>query len=62
MTSTARFALNDVSVVVIVGSGAGGATLGDELAQNFLICCLNGRPAEPITTESEVLYGFPKWA
>ena len=29
----AKFDLNDSSVVVIVGSGAGGGTLGNELAQ-----------------------------
>ena len=29
----AKFDLNDYSVVVIVGSGAGGGTLGNELAQ-----------------------------
>ena len=29
----ANFDLNDDSVVVIVGSGAGGGTLGNELAQ-----------------------------
>ena len=29
----AKFELNDDSVVVIIGSGAGGGTLGNELAQ-----------------------------
>src|SRR5207237_383345 len=32
-THMAKFDLNDSSVVVIVGSGAGGGTLGNELAQ-----------------------------
>ena len=33
MAKQAKFALNDDSVVVIVGSGAGGGTLANELAQ-----------------------------
>jgi choline dehydrogenase-like flavoprotein len=41
MSAAARFALDDASVVVIVGSGAGGGTLGNELAQKGIkVVCL----------------------
>ena len=33
MAKAAKFELTDDSVVVIIGSGAGGGTLGNELAQ-----------------------------
>jgi choline dehydrogenase-like flavoprotein len=40
-----RFDLNDSSVVVIVGSGAGGGTLGNELAQKGVkVVCLEAGP------------------
>src|SRR5436190_16172759 len=35
-----QFSLDDDSVVVIVGSGAGGGTLGNELAQKGVKCVL----------------------
>ena len=45
MTAAARFALDDASVVVIVGSGAGGGTLGNELAQKGIkVVCLEAGP------------------
>ena len=45
MTGSARFALDDASVVVIVGSGAGGGTLGNELAQKGIkVVCLEAGP------------------
>jgi choline dehydrogenase-like flavoprotein len=41
----ARFDLSDSSVVVIVGSGAGGGTLGNELAQKGVkVVCLEAGP------------------
>lgn len=40
MAKQAKFALNDDSVVVIVGSGAGGGTLANELAQRGVKCVL----------------------
>ncbi|TLZ22877.1 MAG: GMC family oxidoreductase [Gammaproteobacteria bacterium] len=41
MSAAERFALDDASVVVIVGSGAGGGTLGNELAQKGIkVVCL----------------------
>jgi choline dehydrogenase-like flavoprotein len=45
VTGSARFALDDASVVVIVGSGAGGGTLGNELAQKGIkVVCLEAGP------------------
>jgi len=45
VTAAARFALDDASVVVIVGSGAGGGTLGNELAQKGIkVVCLEAGP------------------
>ena len=39
-----KFALNDESVVVVVGSGAGGGTLSNELAQKGIdVVCLEIR-------------------
>src|SRR5437867_3175311 len=41
----AQFSLNDDSVVVIIGSGAGGGTLGNELAQKGVkVVCLEAGP------------------
>ena len=41
----AKFDLNDSSVVCIIGSGAGGGTLGNELAQKGIkVVCLEAGP------------------
>lgn len=43
--TTTRFDFNDDSVVVIIGSGAGGGTLGNELAQKGIkVVCLEAGP------------------
>jgi len=45
VSAAARFALDDASVAVIVGSGAGGGTLGNELAQKGIkVVCLEAGP------------------
>lgn len=38
MAKETKFAFDDTSVVVIVGSGAGGGTLANELAQRGVKC------------------------
>ena len=40
MATPTQFSLNDDSVVVIVGSGAGGGTLANELAQKGINCVI----------------------
>jgi len=45
MIKAARFELDDASVVVVIGSGAGGATVGNELAQKGIkVICLEAGP------------------
>lgn len=45
MNGAVRFELDDASVVVVIGSGAGGATLGNELAQKGIkVVCLEAGP------------------
>jgi len=45
MSAAARFELDDASVVVVIGTGAGGATVGNELAQKGVkVVCLEAGP------------------
>ena len=49
-----KYALNDDRVVVIIGSGAGGGTLGHELAEQGVdvVCLEAGNPVGVITKSS----------
>ena len=54
----ANFDLNDDSVVVIIGSGAGGGTLGRELAtRGIKVVCLE---AGPRLTLSDIVNNEPE--
>jgi choline dehydrogenase-like flavoprotein len=62
----AKFDLNDDSVVVIIGSGAGGGTLGNELAQKGVkVVCLEagGRLdfAEDFVNDEWPMFGKTAW-
>ncbi|NKC14573.1 MAG: GMC family oxidoreductase [Gammaproteobacteria bacterium] len=55
----ATFDLNDNSVVVIIGSGAGGATLGNELAQKGVkVVCLEAGPRLQLSDISNDFFGM----
>ena len=60
-----HFARNDASVVVVIGSGAGGGTLSDILSNNGIdvVCLEAGKrldPAEIVTNEAE-MFGKITW-
>ena len=60
-----KFSLNDRSVVVVIGSGAGGGTLSDVLSNNGIdvVCLEAGKrldPAEIVTNEAE-MFGKITW-
>ena len=60
-----KFSLNDPSVVVVIGSGAGGGTLSDVLSNNGInvVCLEAGKrldPAEIVTNEAE-MFGKITW-
>ena len=60
-----QFSLNDASVVVVIGSGAGGGTVADALSNNGVgVVCLEagGRldPADIVTNEAE-MFGKLTW-
>ncbi len=59
------FDLNDDSVVVIVGSGAGGGTLGNELAQKGIdVVCLEAGPRltiSDIVNDNDTMFGRLSW-
>ena len=60
-----KFSLNDPSVVVVIGSGAGGGTLSDVLTNNGIdvVCLEAGKrldPAEIVTNEAE-MFGKITW-
>jgi choline dehydrogenase-like flavoprotein len=44
----AKYELNDASVVVVIGSGAGGGTLSNELCQkgDKVVCLEAGKPPD----------------
>jgi choline dehydrogenase-like flavoprotein len=62
---TARFDLSDDSVVVVVGSGAGGGTLSNELAQKGIdVVCLEAGPRltlAEIVNDFGVMFGRLSW-
>ena len=54
-----KYDLNDDSVVVVVGSGAGGGTLSNELAQKGIdVVCLEAGPRLPPKTNSTSAHDF----
>jgi choline dehydrogenase-like flavoprotein len=59
------FDLNDDSVVVVVGSGAGGGTLSHELAQKGVdVVCLEAGPRlkmDDIVNDGDVMFGRLSW-
>ena len=61
----AVFDLNDDSVVVVIGSGAGGGTLSNELAQKGVnVVCLEAGPRltlEDIVNDFGVMFGRLSW-
>ncbi|MGH6886829.1 MAG: NAD(P)-binding protein, partial [Geminicoccales bacterium] len=61
----AVFDLNDDSVVVVIGSGAGGGTLGNELAQKGIdVVCLEAGPRlalADIVNDFGVMFGRLTW-
>jgi len=60
---SARFALDDEAVVVIIGSGAGGATLAAELcAEGINVVCLEAGGRIAIEQDLPTMYGRIKWA
>jgi choline dehydrogenase-like flavoprotein len=65
MSGAARFDLDDASVVVIVGSGAGGGTLGNELAQKGVkVLCLEAGPRltlGDIRNDSDAMFAKLSW-
>lgn len=65
MTTPARFDLNDGSVVVIVGSGAGGGVLGNELAQKGIkvVCLEAGKrlTLEDISNDTDEMFKKLSW-
>ncbi len=65
MTAAATFHLDDDSVAVIVGSGAGGATLGNELAQKGVkVVCLEAGPRlslEDINNDAAEMFQKLSW-
>jgi choline dehydrogenase-like flavoprotein len=58
-----QFDKNDDSVVVVIGSGAGGATISSELtAAGINVVCLEaGSPIEGITTDAAKMFGKLTW-
>ena len=60
-----KFALNDASVVVVIGSGAGGGTLSDILSNNGanVVCLEAGRRLEltEIVTDEAEMFGKITW-
>ena len=60
----ARFASNDDSVVVIIGSGAGGGTLANELCQKgFKVVLLEaGKRQSPATFRNDEWFAFNQLA
>src|SRR5258708_8835103 len=62
--SMPRHALNDDSVVVIIGSGAGGGTLANELCQaGFKVVLLEaGKQQSPATFRNEEWWAFNQLA
>ena len=61
----AAFDLNDDSVVVVIGSGAGGGTLSNELAQKGVdVVCLEAGPRltlADIVNDWGVMFGRLSW-
>ena len=59
------FDLNDDSVVVVVGSGAGGGTLSNELAQKGVdVVCLEAGPRlkmDDIVNDNDTMFGRLSW-
>src|SRR5947209_7864992 len=59
------FDLNDDSVVVVVGSGAGGGTLSHELTQKGIdVVCLEAGPRlkmDDIVNDGDVMFGRLSW-
>jgi choline dehydrogenase-like flavoprotein len=59
------FDLTDDSVVVVIGSGAGGGTLGNELAQRGInVVCLEAGPRlalSDIVNDSGAMFGRLSW-
>lgn len=57
------FGLNDDNVVVVVGSGAGGATVSRELATAGIdvICIEAGSPVEKIVTDAAAMFPLLTW-
>jgi len=60
----AQFNLNDDSVIVIIGSGAGGGTLANELCQKgFKVVVLEaGKRQSPATFQNDEWFGFKQLA
>ena len=60
-----KYELSDDSVVVVVGSGAGGATLSDELAQRGIdVVCLEAGPRltlDDIVNDAGAMFGKLSW-
>lgn len=60
-----RFALDDQSVIVVIGSGAGGGTLANELAQKKInVVCLEAGPRlnlGDIVNDEEEMFGKLSW-
>ncbi|MBX2838249.1 MAG: GMC family oxidoreductase [Gammaproteobacteria bacterium] len=58
-----KFSQDDDSVVVVVGSGAGGATLSRELSNAGIdvLCLEAGSPVERIVTDAQEMFGRLTW-
>ncbi|MFZ0209104.1 MAG: NAD(P)-binding protein, partial [Roseiarcus sp.] len=59
------FDLTDESVIVVIGSGAGGGTLANELAQRGIdVVCLEAGPRlelSDIVNDNGVMFGRLSW-